>query len=390
MGRAKAVIAVAAFGFVLAPVVAFALGGRATELENRELAPPPSASDGWKVFDRASEYTTDHLPLRPAAVRANEELTREVFRQPPDVATITTADGTQYPRVVVGEDGWLYYGGDFLNPCTARGPVKAPIDQLRRFTALLRASGRHVAVVVVPDKSDVAVEHLPHRYIGRVCAAERRRAFWQAYDAVDDPGFVDLRAPLRHAQREPGGTYLRSDSHWTALGQVIYAREVLQTIAPGVWDPEAVHQRGTFRKRGDLGPFVQAERVDVVPGYVIERPAVRLDAEAFPSSKHLSPRLRATARPESTGDPSRLVPGRTVLIGDSFTYNSVPGWQPWFSDITPYHRERSSRAQMVRAVAGADTVVLEVVERDAVAGRLMPGWGSFLKNLQSALAEQKK
>ena len=386
-GTEKLAVAVAAFAFLLAPLVAYGLGGRAQELENRDLTAVPSLADGWKFFDHASAYTTDHLPLRPAAVRANEEITRGVFRQPPDVATITAPDGTEYPRVVVGKDGWLYYGGDFLNPCRTHTPAQAPIDQLRRFVSVVRASGREVAVVVVPDKSEISTMHLPHRYIGRVCAAKHRKAFWHAYDAVDDPAFVDLRSSLRHAERQPGGAYLRSDSHWTPLGQAVYARGLLRAVAPGVWDGKALRQKGTFTKEGDLGPFVQARRVDTVPGYVIDRPGVRLKATASPSSQHQSPTLRASVEQTEDAPTPRLVRGRTVLIGDSFTYNSVPAWQPWFSDITPYHRERSQRPEMVKAVVGADTVLLEVVERDAVTGALMPQWREFMTDLEAALAD---
>ena len=142
-GHRLAVLAAGAL-FVFLPLIAGGLGMRAKPLENRPLAEPPSLAAGWEVFDEASTYVQDHLPVRSAAVDVHSTVVREVFRQPPTVASVTV-DGVAYPRVVQGEGGWLFYGGDFWCPAPRAQTSRATVDRLERLAtspALLRARGR--------------------------------------------------------------------------------------------------------------------------------------------------------------------------------------------------------------------------------------------------------
>lgn len=373
----RVLVLAAAAVFVFLPVVAGLLGLRAKPLENRPLADRPSLAAGWDVFDEASAYVRDHLPVRNAAVEAHGKAVRSLFREPPTVAS-TVVDGVAYPKVVLGHDGWLFYGGDFQNPCTPVAGVTQSVDRLERVATLLRKAGKDVAVVVVPDKSTIVADQLPDRYIGRQCAAQRKSAFWSAYTRVGGD-LLDLRQPLSRASGQAGGAYLRSDSHWTPRGGLAYAQALTGHLDHGVWQPEDLREGGTFRKAGDLGAFILEERVDAVPDVKVQRQGVRA------VSQDRQGRYTFHYRNEA-GDDQALVRGRTVLVGDSFTFNSRDQWSPWFEDITTYHRSSSTGAEILDAVVDADTVVLEVVERDASSGRLGRFSEKFVNALEKRLA----
>ncbi len=63
--------ALLAIAFFAAPVALRAVGVHANAFENRRLAEAPKLSQGWEVFQQATRFLTDRMPLREQAVRAN-------------------------------------------------------------------------------------------------------------------------------------------------------------------------------------------------------------------------------------------------------------------------------------------------------------------------------
>ena len=73
--------------------------------ENRVLAEMPDLSSGIRFFERLGEYFSDHLPYKNQFVSVHSNLFMSLFRS------------TANPRVVVGDDGWLFYNNyDAENP----------------------------------------------------------------------------------------------------------------------------------------------------------------------------------------------------------------------------------------------------------------------------------
>ena len=60
---------------------------------------------------------------------------------------------------------------------------------------------------------------------------------------------------------------------------------------------------------------------------------------------------------------ARRVPGRTLLVGDSFREAVLPYLRLYFSDLRESGWEGQTSAPLERAIAGADTVIFESVER---------------------------
>jgi hypothetical protein len=59
---------------------------------------------------------------------------------------------------------------------------------------------------------------------------------------------------------------------------------------------------------------------------------------------------------------------RTALLGDSFTDASFRAVYSLFADLVRVSNERTPGSQAAQAVAGAEVVIFEVVERNIVSG----------------------
>src|SRR5450432_4720230 len=179
---ARLLIATLAVAFFFAPVVAAVAGVHAPTIENHQLGRLPDRSDGWRSFSIFDLWATDHLPLRNVAIKANTSVERDLFRETPDygangTATTTTATGVagisvpqpvasaaaipDFPTVVGGLDGWLYYGTDFRDACNPVLSAPVVAARLGRLSQIMQRAGKRFVMVIAPDKSDIYPEYLP-------------------------------------------------------------------------------------------------------------------------------------------------------------------------------------------------------------------------------------
>ncbi|WP_061296605.1 alginate O-acetyltransferase AlgX-related protein [Herbidospora cretacea] len=310
----------AALLFFFAPAMAFTVGVRAVEMENKPLPPVPAIGGNWDA------WATAHMPLRQQAVRANVFLTESLFGHAP-------AYGHGYPKVIEGEDDWLYFGDDVTEACHQRRPISETIDALRRLGERVEAAGKRFVLTVAPDKTTISPQWLPARFPGRRCLLDRKAEFWTALQAANLPGYVDLRTPLEQLQRETGKpAYWRTDSHWTDRAAALYAAEVARALDPDLAAETDLVFTGQAHREGDLGPLLGAPREELIDRYELARDG--------------APRYEP----------------KTVLIGDSFTRNSMPWLRPYFANLTYQRNDGPVEWD------DAETVIVEIVERHLVGG----------------------
>ena len=375
--------------FLFTPAAAYALGVRATEIENRRLTDFPSVSEGWDFFPQVSAWATDHLPLRDRAVAANTTLSEALFGEPPqyggpagggDGPVAPAPGGTEidervFPRVLRGEDGWLFLGADVSGPCEPLAPLDETLEGLSRFGALLERAGKEYVFTVAPDKSTMNPDKMPDSYVGQQCATEAKDEFW---DRVrDDPpvGYVDLKQALARVQAEAGENLWRpADSHWAPRGGLVYAEQLAQALDPALWRTSSIAPTGPTELQADLAAQLGTPRTDTVPGWEIAREGVTV-TQASPTT------LTST----TTGAP--LYEPSTLVLGDSFTQASLDLLAPLFSDARIVHPDAATddTEALVTAVQSSDTVVLEIVERSVVGGDVPIVDEDFLTALEQAL-----
>ncbi|WP_424535352.1 alginate O-acetyltransferase AlgX-related protein [Sphaerisporangium viridialbum] len=347
----------AAVVFFFGPALAFAAGDRAAEIENRKLRDFPALQGTGEFVPDFEAWAVDHLPLRQYAVRGRTMLSERVFGQPP---SSNTGKRPAYPRIIEGRDGWLYFGDDVAEACRPVRPVAGILGRLRRLAEIVRKSGRRFVFTVAPDKTTIYPDKLPESFLGERCLTRRKQEFWAALNAARLPGYVDLRAPLERLQRESGKpVYWRTDSHWNERSAALYGMELARALKPDLTRDTRLVAAGRDLREGDLGRLLGTPRSETADRWKLVRDGVRLvrrDDRGAPVSYRVT---NASSR-------APLFQPRTLLIGDSFTRESVSWIAPYFADLTVLRSDAPAKAgpeQVATQVAESEVVVFEMVER---------------------------
>jgi hypothetical protein len=276
----------------------------------------------------------------------------------------------QYPEVIQGQDGWLYFGADVGAPCAPQLSVPTIVSTLQRLNTAVTSSGRKLVMVVVPDKSTMVPQHLPDRYAGEQCATERKQQFWDQVDAAGLP-LIDMRGPLHDAQARAGETLYRpTDTHWDGEGASVFVKQVISQLDPALLDGAATQfvQGPEVDAPGDLGAMLGQQTTDPIRQITVERPGVRLEVDDQPISADDMPELGAApVEIDGSSTEAPLYPGRTAILGDSFYGAASPLFAPFFKQLTMLHNQ-SDAEPLAQVIVDSDTIVIELVERSTAGG----------------------
>ncbi len=374
--------------FFFLPTAAFLAGVRAKPFENHPLAWRPSITAGWEFPRDFDAWAIDHLPLRQSAIQVDNHLRDAVFG--PDRAQVRTNSANGKPAdnqgVIVGKDGWLYYDGDFTAPCSPLLDVKQIVDGLAKIQQAARDSGRRVVISVPPDKSTIDPQHLPNVLPNAACARARKAEFWQAVES-SGVSVVDMRNEFRSYQDSTGTQlYTPLDTHWTSLAAAMWVRDVVGRIDPAL-DPGPVAPNGSLRDNssgfvalpdvsgpGDLTTLQGSPRNQDIGIVTVRRPGVTvyfdgkavLPEELPPIVYNVASFTGSTA--ETTQSP--LIKGNTVVFGDSF-YGWAGRLLPAFASNLRVGSLFADPSVAALEVINADTLVIEIVERNMTSGNVL-------------------
>lgn len=302
-------VAIAFVAVLLLPAGAMAAGLRPPTIENRPIQPFPELRPGslldttwYGDIDRA---LTDRLILRPAAVRLRATLSY-------------MAGGTGTTRVIRGTGDWLFYGLDFHPTCKVSAAEY--LGSLDALEARFRDHGQQLRVIIAPDKSSI----YPDRFKGgrppSGCTARNRPAVrtglaergaftvdaWQVLDAA------------RAAAPAGPALYFEQDTHWTSDGAALAIEPLIRTLDATLWDPAQVTDGGAFAADMDLARIIGLDATE--PGRrLLARPATTVSRLDLAVPDAVDP--TAVFELRSTGV-DRVVPGRTLVIYDSFLYQN--------------------------------------------------------------------
>lgn len=211
--------------------------------ENRELAEPPAlfeedGSFNWNVLDDAGTYFADHFAYRNQLVSANARI-RAAFG-------VSATD-----QVVVGTDGWLYYGGtlpDYLGQSAlSHRALRNIAHNLSLAQGYVESQNATFAFTLAPNKNTLYPEHMPHYYLqsDEPSNAERLKPLLEE----EGVNYVDLFDLFENV---PGEWYLKKDSHWDNRGALMATQEMLAAIEHNLLplEIESAEARNDFS--GDL------------------------------------------------------------------------------------------------------------------------------------------
>jgi hypothetical protein len=265
-------------------------------------------------------------------------------------------------RVSLGADGWLFLTDAVRADCVTPEHAEEIAIELDLMARIGDGAGVEVILLVAPDKSAVYPEHLGDLASEAACSRTSRGLLRS--ELSGSAAFVDTWAALEAAHGTAGSLlYHRTDTHWTRLGASTAAAIVIERLAPGLWEPDAVVAGGTQRRHGDLVALMGLSfREDAVIHRIWRGVAPEVTREPTRGGPE-------AVLSEMSGVP--VVPGRTVLIHDSMGEVIVPLLRPYFEQLTSVRTRAGSSfgmaAWFTELIGDADVLLLQTVERELVA-----------------------
>lgn len=270
---------------LLLPVAAYLAGMRQPMLENRGKTAFPdvnrttlSQDDTFRQMDAAIR---ERLPLRGNAIDIRSRATMKLFGE------------STNSEVILGKDNWLYYRPELLI-CEPNGrPAVPPEDAIEVLTRTIAASGRRPVVIVAGSKIFTHQAHLRGVTEAELGCLEKAESRVQKR-LEEIPGAHSIQRKLDELEAAGRPTFLRSDTHWNALGRTVFLRALLNGVRPGLGSEARLRALSPIDRSGDLGPFLGQDRVD------------------------RDRQVTVTGRRRT-----RFAPGEILIIGDSQMWTSV-------------------------------------------------------------------
>ena len=330
----------------------------------------------FAYFGDLANWLGDRVTLKDQAIRVDSKIDRAIFNE-------SASAGSVSPRVLEGEGGVAFIADAFNESCNPHIQTDGLVQQMTSLSQVIVDSGREFRLIVSPDKSSILADYLPKTFDLKSCFEIYNNYFWSQLSSSDISGFVDLYSELnaqRIARREI--LYKKRDSHWDNAGGAMASKAVVNSISMGIWEDDLLKFSGLLSEGGDLDLLLGSPFIDSVPSYSLTRADVtQVSSDAIDESEHGQNR-----RVVNTSTKSFLIPGRTLIFGDSFAEAAQPFYLSYFADVTLMRFNDFSAEKYIELIQAADRVLFWSVER-SFSYRVAYDWGTenFLNALANAL-----
>ena len=303
--------------FLALPWLDTALGLDPAETPEREILAelPPAPTDllALRQWRRGFEsFFDDHFGGRASALRHFHRLNYLLFRV------------SESREVVVGRDGWLYYGGTAVDFQRANQPFTD--WSLRQWTKTiqerhdwLESRGISYLLTVAPNKHTIYPEHLPAK-LRRTGESTRWQVLKRPLRRRLEIPLVDLHAPLL-AAKEREQVYERTGSHWNSRGAYIAYTAIFERLAG--WFPQLERVPWQRIELSDGEPADLA----IILGLEVTLAETLLEPSG--GVRYPRPELKRNGDLVTTQDDPNLP--RAVIFHDSFSEALIPYLAEHFS-----------------------------------------------------------
>lgn len=326
----------------LVPFVGMAWAPTTTTTENRELAEVPVLLEDNGTLNSAylsdwGTYFEDHFAYRNELVTLNAQLRATLFG-------VSATDS-----VVVGTDGWLYYGGTLSDYCGYALLSERGIDNIAFNLSLMEgyveANGAEFIVTFAPNKNSLYSENMPYYYVE---GEERNLASLEEALSSYGVGYLSLMDVFSD---EDEVLYYLRDTHWNTKGALLATQSLLDALgetdeASALEGLEVVEVDDYV---GDLASMLYPTAAEAETDYSYD---ADLSWE-YVEGESVEDSLVVTT---GVGDSA------LYMYRDSFANNMIPFFATaygtaCFTKLVPYDLTQA-------AAYGADVVIIERAERN--------------------------
>ena len=308
--------------------------------------PSMQTQDGAPNVDIAGQLGTwfeEHFAFRPAFVEADATLRSNLFG-------VSNTD-----QVIVGSDGWLYYGGtldDYLarNALSERGADNIAFN-LKLMQDALVEQGKSFVFAIAPNKNSLYPQHMPYYYSdSSVQDGTLLKSISVLVPALEKRGvnYVDLFAPL---QQEEKVQYLKRDTHWNNSG----ARVAYNSILAALGKPHEVYRGQGQTSAGEVGDL------DALLNLSSAQPEENVEYGQSTAFTYAADSAGNSVTDDIVKTYAQAGEGTLFMFRDSFGNALLPFMasaykEATFSKMVPYSMSAIEESD-------ADTVVVERAER---------------------------
>jgi acetyltransferase AlgX (SGNH hydrolase-like protein) len=347
--RTQLIVSGLFLAMLFAPLVAGAFGYQPKAIENREIADFPPLRNMFsdaEFLDHLQRAANDRLPFRAEMVTAGAWVDMSLFKV------------SYNPLVKIGNDDWLFSTAEIYGGC--KDPIGSKVDGIRQFGDMLASHGIRFVSTVAPNKASIFPEKLGTLLrSANKCSIRRRKRTQKLMEEQANAYFVDLWADLLTAKSTAQRPlYLSLDTHWSATGAAIASKAVINHLHPGLWDDAALVVSPPEMVPGNLSRMNGLTFAEPMQFVTTARPGV-----VVVDVSQLSKGAQDIHRFKATSSGPYLIPGRTIIMHDSFFERTVNLLPAYFEDITFITDHVHEKPEAIDLIANSETFIMALVER---------------------------
>ncbi len=225
---------------------------------NQALSAAPAlrnAEGGWNpnYLSQLQDYASDNFYLRQDMITAWSALNAKTLN-----SSITE-------DVVLGRDGWLYYGQTLPDYAGTEPMTDRELFSAARNLALIseysESQGARFLFTVAPNKSSLYPEHMPD-----ITASDRPHDAERLAEALEgeDVDYLDCFTLFRDQEET---LYFKTDSHWNSKGAALAADAVNEVLGlssdyfEGPFSPKECHKGDLYDMLYPAGEGLETDQV---------------------------------------------------------------------------------------------------------------------------------